>query len=69
MVLTVECSFRKSMLYLKKLDIIKRILVADVIKLVKLILVMPATNAASERSFSFLKINKTIFAQQQRIIG
>ena len=30
-------------------------LVAEVIKLLKLILVMPATNAVSERSFSSLK--------------
>ena len=34
-------------------------LVAEVIKLVKLILVMPATNAVSERSFSSLKRTET----------
>ena len=39
----------------QKLDTIKRMLVADVIKLVKLILVIPAANAVSERSFSSLK--------------
>ena len=33
----------------QKLDTIKKMLVAEVIKLVKLILVMPATNAVSER--------------------
>ena len=38
----------------QELDTIKRMLVAEVIKLVKLILVVPATNAVSERSFSFL---------------
>ena len=43
----------------QKLDTIKRMLVAEVIKLVKLILVMPATNAVSERSFSSLKRIKT----------
>ena len=43
----------------KKLDTIKRMLVAEVIKLVKLILIMPATNAVSERSFWFLKRIKT----------
>ena len=37
------------------LDITKRMLVAEVIKLVKMILVMPATNAVSKRSFLSLK--------------
>ena len=35
----------------QKLDTIKRMLVAEVIKLVKLVSVMPVTNAVSERSF------------------
>ena len=39
----------------KKLDTSKRMLVAEVIKLVKLVSVMPATNAVSERSFLSLK--------------
>ena len=39
----------------QKSDTIKRMLVAEVVKLVKLILVMPATNAVSDRSFQFLK--------------
>ena len=39
----------------QKLNTIKRKVVAEVIKLVKLILVMPATNAVSERSFLSLK--------------
>ena len=39
----------------QKLDTIKRILVAKVIQLVKLILIMLATNAVSERSFSSFK--------------
>ena len=38
----------------QELDTIKRMVVVEVIKLVKLILVVPATNAVSERSFSFL---------------
>ena len=33
----------------QKLDTIKKMLVAEVIELVKLILVMPASNAVSER--------------------
>ena len=40
---------------LQKLDTIKRMLLAEVIKLVKLILVMPATSAVSDRSLSPLK--------------
>ena len=43
----------------QKLDTIKRILVAKVIQLVKLILIMLATNAVSERSFSSFKRIKT----------
>ena len=44
----------------RKLDTIKnRMLVAEVIKLVKLILMMPATNADSQKSFSSLKRIKT----------
>ena len=42
-----------------KLDDIKRMLVAEVIELLKLILIMSATNALSERSFLFLKRIKT----------
>ena len=43
----------------QKLDTIKRMLVAEVIKLVKLILVMPATNTIDERLFWSLKRIKT----------
>ena len=43
----------------KKPDTIKSMLVAKVIKLVKLILIMSATNSVSELSFSFLKRIKT----------
>ena len=43
----------------KKLDTIKRMLVAEVIKLVKLVLIMPATNAVSNSSSSLFKITKT----------
>ena len=51
--------FSEMIVLFQKLDTIKRMLVAEVIKLVKLILVMPATNAVSERSFSSLKRIKT----------
>ena len=45
----------------QKLDTIKTMLVAEVIELVKLILVMPVTNAVSERLFSSPKRIKTYF--------
>ena len=45
----------------QKLDTIKTMLVAEVIELVKLILVMPVTNAVSERLFSSPKKIKTYF--------
>ena len=45
--------------FFQKLYIIKRMLVAEVIKLVKVISVMPATSAVTERLFSFLKRIKT----------
>ena len=43
----------------QKVDNNKRMLVAEVIKLVKLILVMPATNVVNGRSISSLKRMKT----------
>ena len=51
----------------QKLDTIKRMLVVEIIKLVKLILVV--SKAVSEISFLSLKRIKTFFAQQQQIIG
>lgn len=45
--------------YLKSLSTAQRNYFSEVIKLVKLILVMPATNAHSERSFSALRRLKT----------
>lgn len=43
----------------RNLESSKRNLISDVMKVVKLILVLPATNAISERSFSALKRVKT----------
>ena len=43
----------------QKVDTIKQMLVAEVIKLVEMILVMPATKAVNERSFLSLKRIKT----------
>ena len=45
--------------YLKSLTLEQRGYFSEVIKLVKLILVMPATNATSERCFSALRRLKT----------
>jgi hypothetical protein len=45
--------------YLKSLSSAEKIFFSEVIKAVKLILVMPATNAVSERSFSALRRLKT----------
>ena len=45
--------------YLKSLNSTEKSFFSEVIKIVKLILVMPATNATSERSFSALRRLKT----------
>ena len=45
--------------FLKRLDNSQKALLSQVVKIAKLILVMPATNAISERSFSALKRVKT----------
>ena len=45
--------------YLQSLSTTEKDYYCDVVKLVKLILVMPATNATSERSFSALRRLKT----------
>ena len=45
--------------YLKDLDAVGREFYSEVVKVMKLILVMPATNALSERSFSALRRIKT----------
>ena len=54
-----ETSFTSVVELLKKLSVSKKKLLSEVIKLTKLILVAPATNAISERSFSTLKRLKT----------
>ena len=45
--------------FLKSLNAVERTLYLEVFELAKLILVMPATNAISERSFSALRRLKT----------
>ena len=45
--------------FLQKLDDSRKVAMSEVIKLAKILLVMPATNAISERSFSALKRVKT----------
>ena len=52
---------------LKNLKI--RSLLTEIIKLAKLILVMPATNSTSERSFSFLELIKTYTKKKVSVFG
>ena len=54
-----DINLKSILLYLQSLSSEQREYFAEVIKLVKLILVMPATNATSERSFSALRRLKT----------
>ena len=44
---------------LQKLDYSRKVAMSEVIKVAKILLVMPATNAISERSFSAMKRVKT----------
>ena len=44
---------------LRNLDVSQKLLLSEVIVLAKLVIVAPATNAVSERSFSALKCLKT----------
>ena len=63
-------NLKSIVLYLQSLSSEQREYFAEVITLVKLILVMPATNATSERSFSALRKLKTCLCAtetQQRL--
>ena len=53
--------------FLKRLDNSHKALLSQVVKIAKLILVMPATNAISERSFSALKRVKTYLRSTTRL--
>ena len=53
--------------HLKSLNDVEREFYSEVVKVVKLILVMPATNALSERSFSCLRRIKTSTCGQVRL--
>ena len=48
-------SFKEIQNLVKLLSTAKKALISDVIKLFKLLVVMPATNAVSERSFSAMR--------------
>ena len=50
-----KITFRETVEYLQSLSVAQRIFYSQVIILVSLVLVMPATNATSERSFSCLR--------------
>ena len=47
----------------------QKMLLPDVVKLARLLLVMPATNASSERAFSGMKELRHIYAIQQPTIA
>ncbi len=48
-------TFKDLVSYFKTLNHAERMLMSEVVKLIKLVIVMPATNASSERSFSALR--------------
>ena len=50
-----ECSIKAYIAFLQELSLPARTYFSEVVKVVQLILVMPATNAASERSFSTMR--------------
>ena len=49
--------------YLRTFSTSQRMLLSEVVKIAKLIRVMPATNAVSERSFTTLRTLNLIYAQ------
>ena len=55
-----EADLHSLLRYLRELSEPQRVLLSQVCKVVSLILVMPATNAVSERSFSCLRCLKDI---------
>ena len=55
--------------FLQALPEAKKLLIKEVVKIAKIMLVMPATNALSERSFSALRRLKHTSAQQLQIRG
>ena len=57
-----EHNFHSIVEFIRKLSPAQRALMAEVCPLISMILVMPATNAISEQSFSALKWVKTYFA-------
>ena len=59
----MSVTLRDVITYAKTLTEIQKDLMSEVCKLLQLILVMPATNAVSERSFSALRRIKTFCKQ------
>jgi len=51
-----ECPIKTCIAFLQELSLRARTYFSEVVKVVKLILVMPATNAVSERSFSTMRL-------------
>jgi len=52
---SVECPIKTCIAFLQELSLPARTYFSEVVKVVQLILVMPATNAVSERSFSTMR--------------
>ena len=55
-----ECSIKACIAFLQELSLPVRTYFSEVVKVVQLILVMPATNAVSERSFSTIKAHQEL---------
>ena len=54
-----DCSLKDILVFLRSLSVQQHTVLSQVIHLVRLILVSPATNAISERSFSAMRRIKT----------
>ena len=61
-----ECSIKACIAFLQELSLPARTYFSEVVKVVQLILVMPATNAVSERSFSTMRRIKSYLRSTMR---
>ena len=61
-----ECSIKACIAFLQELSLPARTYFSEVVKVVQLILVMPATNAISERSFSTMRRIKSYLRSTMR---
>ena len=61
-----ECSTKACITFLQELSFLARTYFSEVVRVVELILVMPATNAVSERSFSIMSRTKSYLRSTMR---